>query len=324
MLSKEDLICITGGAGFIGSALIRQLNNGGFHRLLIVDSLGKSEKWKNLVGKQFVDLIDKSALFDWLAARGDEVKAFVHLGACSSTVETDASYLLENNYRFSVKLAEYALKHQKRMVYASSAATYGDGSFGFDDDEDFLDQLAPLNMYGYSKHLFDLWAKREGALKHFAGLKYFNVFGPNEYHKGRMSSAIVKLLPEILKSGSVSLFKSDDSQFADGGQLRDFIYVKDVVQATQAFLMNRHSGIYNIGTGKARSWNDLATSLFQALQLTPRIHYIDMPEDLVGKYQNFTEAVMRKTTLALPDWRPRTLEESVQDYVPYLLRGERW
>ena len=223
-LHDDQLIVITGGAGFIGSALIRHMNDLGFKNLVIVDDLGTDEKWKNLVGKQFVEILPSHQLFDWLEGRESTIGGVVHLGACSSTVEKDASFLLENNYRYTRKLAEYALHHDKRFVYASSAATYGDGSLGFDDDHDALESLQPLNMYGYSKHLFDLWAKSEGVLDKVVGLKYFNVFGPNEQHKGRMASVITKMVPDVQREGKIRLFKSSEPKYADGGQMRDFIY----------------------------------------------------------------------------------------------------
>ena len=217
----DKLIVVTGGAGFIGSGVVRHLNEKGMNNIVIVDNLGHSEKWKNLPNKKFIEILDKSQLFQWLDGRQDEIEAFIHLGACSSTVETDASYLLENNYRYTVKLAEYALQHDKRFIYASSAATYGDGSKGFSDKEDQIDTLTPLNMYGFSKQLFDQWAKRTGVLKNIVGLKYFNVFGPNEYHKGRMASAIMHIVPTARKEGVIRLFKSSEpDKFTDGDQKR--------------------------------------------------------------------------------------------------------
>jgi ADP-L-glycero-D-manno-heptose 6-epimerase len=326
-LYDDQLIIVTGGCGFIGSGVVRHLNDKGMNNILIVDELDQTEKWKNLVGKKFVDIIDKSRLFQWLEGRQDVVEAFIHLGACTSTVETDSAYLLENNYRYSMKLAEYALKHEKWMIYASSAATYGDGLMGFSDDENALDQLAPLNMYGYSKHLFDLWLRNEGVLDKFVGLKYFNVFGPNEAHKGRMGSAIQRLLPLVIKEKVMRLFKSSDpNHFADGEQKRDFIYVKDVARMTCAFLENDASGIYNIGTGTAGTWNQVAKAVFKALNLPVKIEYVEMPEDLKGKYQNYTCADMAKTRKALgkeADCMP--LEDAVVEYVgQYILKGKTW
>jgi ADP-L-glycero-D-manno-heptose 6-epimerase len=326
-LYDDQLIIVTGGCGFIGSGVIRHLNDHGMNNILVVDELDQTEKWKNLVGKKFVDIIDKSQLFQWLDGRQDAVEAFIHLGACTSTVETNSSYLLENNYRYSLKLAEYALKHDKRMVYASSAATYGDGSLGFTDDESKLDHLVPLNMYGYSKHLFDLWLKNEEVLNKFVGLKYFNVFGPNEAHKGRMASAIKHIVPIALKEKAIRLFKSSDpSQFADGEQKRDFIYVKDVARMTCAFLENDASGIYNIGTGIAGTWNQVAKAVFKALDLPVNIQYIEMPEDLKGKYQNYTCADMKKTKAVLGDKANcMPLEETVVEYVrQYILKEKTW
>lgn len=323
----ERMIVVTGGAGFIGSGVIRHLNDKGISNILVVDELGSTEKWKNLVGKRVRDVIEKHQFFPWLQGRHSEIQAFIHLGACSSTVETDASYLLENNYRFSVNLAEYALKHNHRMIYASSAATYGDGALGFNDDVGGLEQLRPLNMYGMSKHMFDMWAKQQGVLDKLVGLKYFNVFGPNEGHKGRMASAVYHKFPEAKKEGAIRLFKSNEPHlYADGEQKRDFIYVKDAARMTCAFLDNTVGGIFNVGTGKAASWNDLSRALFKALDLPVNIQYIDMPGDLAGKYQNYTCADMGKTMDVLKQAAYcLSLEESVNDYVRnYLVKGQTW
>lgn len=327
MKKHEDLIVITGGAGFIGSGIIRYLNDQGINNIIVVDDLGTTEKWKNLVGKTYVDIIGKGQIFDWLKGKEGLIDSFIHLGACSSTVETNASYLLENNYRFSVRLAEYAIENEKRFIYASSAATYGDGSLGFDDNESTLETLMPLNMYGYSKHMFDLWLKKNGLLDKVVGLKYFNVFGPNERHKGRMASAIMHILPTARKEGVIRLFKSSSpKEFADGDQKRDFIYVKDVARMTCAFLDNEAHGIFNIGQGIANPWNAVAKGVFKALDMPVNIQYIDMPTDLIGKYQNYTCANMAKTKKALgKQTECMPLEESIVDYVRnYLTLDKTW
>jgi ADP-L-glycero-D-manno-heptose 6-epimerase len=324
---EDQFIVITGGAGFIGSGVVHELNKRGMNNLIIVDELGQSEKWKNLVGKQFVDIMPKSQLFGWLPGRESQIEAFIHLGACSDTMETNASYLLENNYRYSVRLAEYALKNNHRFIYASSAATYGDGLKGFVDDHHQLYSLQPLNMYGFSKQLFDQWAFNEGVLDTLVGLKYFNVFGPNEGHKGRMASAIVRMVPQVLKGEKIRLFKSTDrEQFADGEQKRDFIYVKDAVRMTCAFLTHDAGGIYNIGSGRASTWNELAHAVFHALDRTPQIEYIDMPVELVNKYQNYSCADMTKSRKVLKDEvNCMSLADAVSDYVRnYLLLGKGW
>lgn len=326
-LYDDQLIVITGGAGFIGAGVIRHLNDKGFNNLIIVDELRQTEKWKNLVGKKFVDVLSKSQLFGWLEGKESLVEAFIHLGACSDTMETDASYLLENNYRYSVKLAEYALKHGHRFIYASSAATYGDGSKGFVDDVSQIYDLQPLNMYGFSKQLFDQWALNEGVLDKLVGLKFFNVFGPNENHKGRMASAITRMVPQIQKGEKVRLFKSTEpAKFSDGEQKRDFIYVKDAVRMACTFLKNDAGGIYNIGSGKASTWNELALAVYHALERPPHIEYIDMPPELVNKYQNYSRADMSRTGAVLKDEiRCMPLEDSVGDYVRnYLTTGKTW
>ncbi|MFC2049078.1 ADP-glyceromanno-heptose 6-epimerase [Chlamydiota bacterium] len=322
---SDKLIVVTGGAGFIGSGVIRALNEQKIYNLVVVDNLGMSDKWKNLVGKRFHDVLHKDHLFEWLKGREKEIGAFIHLGACSSTVEKDAHYLLENNYRYTVRLAEYALTHGHRFIYASSAATYGDGNLGFSDTAD-LDTFEPLNMYGYSKHLVDLWLKNQNVLDQVVGLKYFNVYGPNEYHKGRMSSAIIKMVPDALNTGKIRLFKSSDpKKFPDGGQIRDFIYVKDAARMTIQFLENNLGGIFNIGSGKEESWKALAEAVIAALGKKVEIEYIDMPADLIGKYQNYTCADMgksKKEKLLLTEY---SLEGAVKDYVQnYLTLGKHW
>lgn len=325
-LYADQLIVLTGGAGFIGSCVIKQLNELGMTNIIVVDDLGKTEKWKNLVGKRIVDVIGIHQLFDWLSGRESVIEAFIHLGACTDTQETDASYLLENNYRFSIKLAEYAIRNNHRFIYASSAATYGDGALGFSDDHKLLETFSPLNMYGFSKHLFDLWAKNEGVLDNLVGLKYFNVFGPNESHKGKMASAITRMVPAVLADKPIQLFKSTDARYADGDQVRDFIYVKDAARMTCAFLENDETGIFNIGSGEPTTWNALAISVFKALGRKANIEYIDMPKELAAQYQNYTCADMTKTKKALKKKAIcMPIGESVADYtVNYIVPGKRW
>lgn len=321
----DRYIVVTGGAGLIGSCLIRHLNDKGIKKIVVFDDLGHDLRWKNLVGKNFVDLFHFSTIFSWLEGKEKEIRGFIHLGACSDTTCTDANYLLENNTRFSIKLAEYALKHNIRFIYASSAATYGDGSLGFSDDHAMLESLQPLNMYGFSKHLFDLWLYRRNLLSLVTGLKYFNVFGPNEYHKGSMVSGVLRMTQQARNTKKIALFASNHESYADGEQKRDFIYVKDAVAMTADFLEKDLFGIYNIGTGKATSWNTLAKAVVHSLQEDIRIEYIPMPKELGGKYQNYTEANMSKAArqgLLLPSW---SVETSASDYVQnYLIPGVTW
>src|SRR5512133_1438577 len=252
------MIVVTGGAGFIGSAFVAKLNDEGIDDIVVVDELGTDDKWRNLVKRRYDDYLDKEA---FLAMVADDcvpfpVEAVVHMGACSSTTERDAGYLMENNYHYSCSLAEWAKKHGVRFIYASSAATYGDGSRGFSDDDEMTRALRPINMYGYSKQLFDLWVLRRGLIGSVAGIKFFNVFGPNEYHKGDMTSVIFKAFHQIRKTGRVRLFKSYKPEYADGGQKRDFVSVKDCVDVLWWLMNNREvDGIFNLGTGEARTWN---------------------------------------------------------------------
>lgn len=322
----DQLIVVTGGAGFIGSNVVKQLNDKGLSNIIIVDEFGADEKWKNLIGKRFVDVLEKHQLFDWLEGRSSEIEAFIHLGACSDTTERNSGYLLQNNYRYTLNLAEYALKHEHRFIYASSAATYGDGSHGFKDDHDSLETLEPLNMYGFSKHLFDLWAKSEGVLDKVVGLKYFNIYGPNEWHKERMASVVFHATPIAKKDGVIRLFKSTDPKnFSDGGQQRDFLYVTDAARLTIGFLESTATGIFNIGSGKPETWNALATAIFHALEIPVKIEYIDMPVDLVGKYQNYTCADIGKLKDAFgAESISAPLEKCVKEYVQnYLMTGKR-
>ena len=317
------MIIVTGGAGFIGSCIVSKLNRLGRRDILVTDDLGTSEKWKNLRKLRYLDYLDKSQLFSFLEGRS-AVDAVVHMGACSATTERDAAYLMENNYRYTLKLARYALDRGIRFIYASSAATYGDGSLGYEDKEDSLGQLSPLNMYGYSKHVFDLKAQSENWFRSMAGLKFFNVYGPNEYHKDAMASVIFKAVPQIRENGSVKLFKSHRQGIGHGGQLRDFVYVKDVVDVV-AFLIENPSvnGLFNLGTGKARSFKDLASAVFKALNLPVSINYIDMPESIRDRYQYFTEAPMDKLQGAGFSSPMTDLETGVMDYVTrYLATDE--
>lgn len=328
-LYNDQLIVVTGGAGFIGSNVLKYLNEQDQTNLVVVDQLGATQKWKNLLGKRFTDYVDKKDFFKWLDGKENEVGAFIHLGACTSTVETDASYLIENNYRFSVKLAEYALTNGQKFIYASSAATYGDGTLGFKDQDQMLNNLRPLNAYGFSKHIFDLWLLNQGAINDVIGLKYFNVYGPNEGHKGRMASAIYHLFNELKKpDGKIRLFKSSEPEkFGDGEQKRDFIYVKDAARMTCAFLENHtKGGIYNIGTGSPTTWNQVAKALLTALGKKQQIEYIPMPQDLIGIYQNYTCAEIGKTKKALGKVSQcQSLDEAVKDYVcNYLIPGKIW
>jgi ADP-L-glycero-D-manno-heptose 6-epimerase len=324
----DQLIVITGAAGLIGSGVVRYLNDLGYFNLLLVDDLDHTDKWKNLLGKKFSRLIGVKELFSFLEGKEREISSFIHLGACSDTLETNGAYLMENNYSYSIRLAEYALKHEKRFIYASSAATYGDGKNGFSDDHRLLQSLKPLNLYGFSKQLFDLWALEQGVLDRLVGLKYFNVFGPNENHKGRMASMVYKMVPLIQKEGVLKLFKSNEpDKFKDGDQSRDFIYVKDAARITCAFLGNEISGIFNVGSGIASTWNQLAKAVFSAMNLPISIDYIPLPEELGRQYQNYTCAEMDllKRAFGQENLCIYSLENAVSDYVKeYLLKGERW
>ena len=319
------MIIVTGGAGFIGSAIIAALNKRKVTDILVVDQLGCDQKWKNLRNLSFADYVEKDDFLEMVIEDklDGSIEAVLHLGACSDTTETNASYLLKNNYEYTKLLAQWTTNADIRFIYASSAATYGDGSAGFSDDENVLESLRPLNMYGYSKHLFDLWARRTGLLKKIVGLKYFNVFGPNEYHKANMRSFCIKAFEQINATGKVRLFKSYKPEFKDGEQVRDFIYITDAVDMTLFFLDNsKQNGIYNIGTSRPRTWNDLVMAVFDGMGRKPNIEYIEMPDSIRNQYQYYTCAETAKLSKAGYERKPTPLETAIKQYVQnYLLKG---
>jgi ADP-L-glycero-D-manno-heptose 6-epimerase len=323
---SDARVLVTGGAGFIGSALVWALNRRGCDNIIVCDRLGTDERWRNLTPLRFADYVEADDLLARLqnGALG-KFDLILHLGACSSTTERDAGFLIRNNYEFTRDLAVWALKEKIRFVYASSAATYGDGSAGMDDDDRKLDTLRPLNMYGYSKHLFDLHARRAGFLNRVVGLKYFNVFGPNEDHKGDMRSLVHKSTTQVRAEGVIRLFKSYRKEYKDGEQMRDFLYVKDAVAMTLHLAATRRAGgLFNVGSGKARTWVDLANAVFAALKRKPKIEFVEMPEAIRGKYQYFTEANLARLRAAGYTARVTPLEDAVSDYVRnYLVPDKR-
>jgi len=316
---------VTGGAGLIGSAIVWGLNRRGMTNIIVSDLLGTSEKWRNLTPLRFADYLEADDLLPRLESGAlGKFDAIFHLGACSATTERDASYLIRNNFEFTKDLARWALRTPARFLYASSAATYGDGAAGMADTEEALHRFRPLNMYGYSKHLFDLYAKREGWLSRIVGLKYFNVFGPNEDHKGEMRSVVHKSFAQVLEEGVIRLFRSHRPDYQDGEQKRDFLYIKDAVAMTLHLAENRQAaGLYNIGSGQAHSWNELARAIFSSLKREPCIEYIDMPEALREKYQYYTRADIGRLLEAGYTAPARPLEEAVADYVTAYLVPDR-
>jgi ADP-L-glycero-D-manno-heptose 6-epimerase len=319
------MIVVTGGAGHIGSALIAGLNGRGVSDILAVDALGCDARWKNLRGLSFADYIEKDDFLQMVIERRVPrgIEAVLHMGACSDTTERDASYLVKNNYEYTKVLARWASDDGIRFIYASSAATYGDGSAGFSDDEGKIGTLVPLNMYGYSKQMFDLWAKGKGLSKELVGLKYFNVFGPNEYHKGLMRSFVLKAYEQARDTGKVRLFKSYNPEYGDGEYVRDFVYVKDAVAMTLFFLDHpKVAGLFNVGTGKARTWNDLVKAVFAAMGRKAEVEFVEMPESIRNQYQYFTQAQMGKLRAAGYKHQAMPLEDAVEDYVKnYLVEG---
>jgi ADP-L-glycero-D-manno-heptose 6-epimerase len=328
MNNTDSRILITGGAGFIGSALVWELNRRGCENIVVCDRLSTDEKWKNLVPLKFADYIDGNDLLQAVQHAPAKLGRFdhvLHLGACSATTERDADFLMRNNYEFTKQLCQWSLANQTRFVYASSAATYGDGAHGMDDQMPDIHALRPLNMYGYSKHLFDLHAKREGWLPSIVGLKYFNVYGPNEDHKADMRSLVHKACGQILATRKVQLFKSHRPDYKDGEQMRDFLYVKDAIRMTLHLAETPSAGgLFNLGSGKAHTWVELATAIFTALGKQPNIEFIDMPEHLQSKYQYYTCADIAKLRASGFTQEITALTEAVRDYVQgYLVPDKR-
>lgn len=310
-------IVVTGAAGFIGRNLVAALNARGRRDLLLVDQLGTDEKWRNLVGLHFDQLLSPADFRARLHSGAlPAVETVFHLGACSATTERDADYLYDNNTRYTRELCLWCLAHRIRFIYASSAATYGDGALGYSDRDETTVRLRPLNMYGLSKHLFDLWALEQGLFDRIVGLKYFNVYGPFEDHKGDMRSVVHKSYQQIAAGQDISLFRSCRPDYADGEQRRDFIYVRDAVAVTLHFAEHREtSGLFNCGTGLSRTWLDLARAVYAAAGREPRISFIDMPELLRAKYQYFTEADLTKLRAAGYRQPFHSLEDGIRDYV---------
>jgi len=324
-MNKNSFILLTGAAGFIGSYLLGYLNKQGYNKIIIVDDFTDEDKWFNLSNKKFITKVERDELFDWLRSADPKIEFVYHLGARTDTTEFDYSIHQKLNVEYSKSIWNFCTEKNIPLVYASSAATYGNGEFGYKDNHDIVGELKPLNPYGVSKNEFDKWALQQTSQPPFwAGLKFFNVYGPNEYHKDRMASMIFHGYNQIKKTGKVKLFKSHKPEFRDGEQLRDFIYVEDVANVCYWLIENRvESGLYNLGTGKARPFKDLVTAIFTSLNREPQIEFIDMPEDIRDKYQYFTEADMNKLKEAGYNEKFFSLENGVQDYVKkYLLRNE--
>jgi ADP-L-glycero-D-manno-heptose 6-epimerase len=331
-MEKQPMIIVTGAAGFIGSCMVQYLNENGIENIILVDKFTDAAKEKNWKHKKFKHLVDRELLLEWLDENKPKIEFVIHLGARTDTTEFDYNIHKELNEEYSQDVWNYCTANDIPLIYASSAATYGNGELGYDDDDTMLSDLKPLNPYGVSKNEFDKWAVQQlNAPPVWAGLKFFNVYGPNEYHKERMASVIFHACKQIETHGCVKLFKSYKAEFKDGEQLRDFIYVKDIVKVI-LWMLNKmknnswpteKNGIYNLGTGKARTFNDLANATFAALDKEPKIVYIDMPQDLVNTYQYFTEASMIKLKHAGYEEPFTSLEDGVNEYVRnYLSKKE--
>ncbi len=311
------MIVITGAAGFIGSCLVKKLNNEGYTNLILVDDFSKTDKKSNWENLQYTELVDRNTFFTWAEGKGNRIQFIFHIGARTDTTEFNKAILDELNVEYSKNMWNLCVNEGIGLVYASSAATYGLGEFGFDDSYEHISQLKPLNPYGQSKLDFDLWALQQEKTPYFwAGLKFFNVYGPNEYHKGRMASVVFHAFNQIQATGKLKLFRSHREDYKDGEQKRDFVYVKDVVDVLYFLMLKRKdNGIYNLGSGKANTFNELANAVFKALNLQPNIEYIDTPEDIRDKYQYFTEANMEKLKHAGFEQAFTSIEDGVNDYV---------
>ena len=321
------MILVTGAAGFIGSCLVRGLNEYGLNDLIISDDFSNEEKNKNLEGKKFQEKVDRNLLLDgWLINNGSKITFIFHIGARTDTAEFDYRILNALNLEYTKALWNFATENQIPFVYASSAATYGLGEFGYEDDETKIDLLKPLNPYGESKNEFDKWAIRQHRTPpYWVGLKFFNVYGPNEFHKGRMASVIFHAYHQLKEKGEVKLFRSHNPDFKDGEQLRDFIYVKDVIKVCLFLYKTKiKNGIYNLGSGKARTFLDLAKNTFYASGVEPNIEFMDTPKDIRDKYQYFTEAKMDKLTQQGYSDPFYSLEEGVEDYVKNYLSERKY
>jgi ADP-L-glycero-D-manno-heptose 6-epimerase len=324
MISKENTIVVTGAAGFIGSCMVGYLNQHGFENIILVDEFDDEEKELNLLHKKYTVRVERENFFDWVQREKPAVDFVFHLGARTDTTEFDYSIHQHLNVEYSQKIWNYCSINNIPLVYASSAATYGEGELGYDDNHEIIEQLNPLNPYGISKNEFDKWVlHQEDHPPFWAGLKFFNVYGPNEYHKARMASVIFHSFNQIKKTGKVKLFRSHKEGYEDGEQLRDFVYVKDVIAICFWLMENQPaSAIYNLGTGKARTFNDLVKSTFAGLDLKPEIEYIDIPEDIRDKYQYFTEATMDKLKAIGYTKEFYSLEKGIEDYVKnYLVKN---
>lgn len=320
------MIVLTGGAGFIGSVVLSKLNLEGIDDVVVVDSIAATTKWKNLVGKRFKEYVHKDDFLTRLEQKQfSKIDSIIHMGACSSTAEMDLDYLMRNNYEYTIRLAQYAVSKGIRFIYASSGATYGGEETNFSDQESQLESLRPLNPYGFSKHTADLWMKQHNLLNKVCGIKFFNVYGPNEYHKEDMRSVVHKAYEQIVESGTLKLFKSYRPEFKDGEQKRDFVYVKDCAEVVWWFYKNRQSGangIFNLGSGVAASWLELAKAVFAAVGKEPKIDFIEMPAQLRKQYQYYTRADITKLRAAGCDIQFRSLRDGVLDYVlAYLGKG---